>query len=277
MLDRMKYINSKGQVVQFGQPPFFINYSDFRDYTWTYTADSNNKKIQNISSGITAKKLPVIIKTDGDCTAYKNELYNIIEYDVFYNAAGKVFIGDYYMEGFFYASKKTQYLESRNMIALELEFVSEDGKWKRIDSQKFLYSDDVKSESGDTWLTYPYTYDYDYKAGSDVLLLDNTSAFECDFIMRIYGQCLNPTITIGSVDYSINTTVYTNEILEINSKEKTIIRYLPDGTAIDEFNNRNRNSNVFNKIPAGINTLRHNVTNGIDIDLIDERSEPLWT
>lgn len=276
MLDKMKYINSRGQVIQFGSQPFFINYSDFRDYAWAYTADSNNRKIQSIKNGITSKKLPVIIKADGDCTSYKNELYNIIQYDVFYNAAGKLFIGDYYIEGFFYASKKSAFLEAKNMITMELEFVSEDGLWKRIDSQKFLYSDSGGGDSTDIWLTYPYTYDYDYMSGSDVLLLNNTSAFECDFIMRIYGQCINPTITIGSVDYSISTTVYTNEILEINSKEKTIIRYLPDGTAIDEFNNRNRNSNVFNKIPAGQNALRHNVTNGIDIDLIDERSEPLW-
>lgn len=276
MLDKMKYINSKGQVIQFGEPPYFINYSDFRDYKWAYATDSNQAKIQSFSKGITSKKLPVGIKANGDCTAYKNELYNIIQYDVFYNSAGKLFVGDYYMEGFFYASTKSDYLENKSMILIQLEFISEDGTWKRIDSQKFSYSSESSGEASGKWLTYPYTYPYDYKAGSDVLLLNNTSAFECEFVMRIYGQVVNPLITIGSVDYSINTTIYSNEFIEIDSRNKTVVRYKPDGTAIDEFNNRSRNSNIFNKIPAGQNTLRHNVTNGIDIELIDERGEPLW-
>ena len=277
MLDRMKYINSKGQVLQFGEPPYYINASDFRDYKWTYSADSQNAKIQSFSKGITTKKLPVVIKADGDCTQYKNELYNIIQYDVFYNSAGKLFIGNYYMEGFFYASTKSDFLKDESLATITLEFVSEDGTWKRIDTQEFRYSQDSGGGStGEKWLTYPYTYPYDYMAGSDVIALNNTSAFECEFVMRIYGQVTNPVITIGSVDYAVNTTIYSNEFLEIDSRNKTVIRYKPDGTAIDEFNNRSRDSNIFNKIPPGNNTLRHNVTNGIDIELIDERGEPLW-
>lgn len=277
MLDKMKYINSRGQTITFGEPPYFANYSDFRDYKWSYSTDTYGKRLDSFSRGVTVKKLPVVIKSSGDCTEAKNNLYNIIEYDVLYNSKGKLFIGDYYMEGFFFASDKSKFLESSSMTNLQLEFVSEDGAWKRKESRKFLYAEDENGGGSDEkWLTYPYDYLYDYKAGSDVLLLNNTSAFECDFIMRIYGQCTDPVVTIGNNDYSVSCTVYTNEFLEINSKEKTVIRYKPDGTAIDEFNNRSREGNAFMKIPAGQNVLRHNVSHGIDIELIDERSEPLW-
>lgn len=276
MLDKMKYINSRGQVLQFGEAPFFINYSDFRDYKWNYETDSNSRKIQSFERGITVKKLPVVIIAASDCTAYKNELFRIIEYDTLYQSKGKLFIGDYYIEGFFFASTKSDFLETDRKIYLALEFVSEDGTWKRIVNNKYNYADTGNADSNEPFLTYPYTYPYDYKAGSGVLMLNNTSDFECDFIMRIYGQVTNPVVTIGVNDYTVQTTVYTNEFLVINSKEQTVIRYQPDGTAIDEFNNRSRTANIFNKIPAGINTMRHNVSNGIDIDLIDERSEPLW-
>ena len=116
MLDKMTYINSKGQVIRFGEPPYYINYNDLRDYKLTYTADSSNTKIQSIKGGITPKKLPVYIKGDGDITKYKNELYDIIQYDVFYQSAGKLFDGEYDIEGFFYASTKGQYLESNKLL-----------------------------------------------------------------------------------------------------------------------------------------------------------------
>lgn len=276
MLDTMKYINSKGQVLQFGEPPYFANYSDLRDYKWTYSVNSEKTKLTSLSRGVTVKKLPVTIKANGYCTEAKNNLYNIIDYDVLYNSKGKLFIGDYFMEGFFFASEKKDFLKSNELTALELQFISEDGAWKKIDSHKFLYGDSDDEQSTDEFLTYPYTYNFDYKSGADMLLLNNTSAFECDFIIRIYGAVTNPSVYIGTNEYAVLTTVATNEFLEINSKEKTVVRYKPDGTAVDEFNNRSKNSNVFNKIPSGQNPLRHNVPNGVDVELIDERSEPLW-
>lgn len=276
MLDKMRYINSKGESIDFGSFPYFANYNDLRDYEISYTTDSNNKKLKGFSERITEKTVPVaIVSPEGHVDEALNRLYKVIDYDRKYESKGKLFIGDYFMEGFFFASTKADYLESKFRATVILKFVSESGTWKSISSFRFVYQDE-ESETTDPYLDYKYDYPYDYKAGRGLITFVNEADFECNFKMYIFGQVTNPVINIAGNTYSVDCTVYNNEFLVIDSEAKSVIRYQPDGTAIDEFNNRDRVNNVFNKIPSGFCTISHNVPNGITLDIIDDRGEPIW-
>ena len=276
MLDKMRYINSKGESIEFGSFPYFANYNDLRNYTRSYQADVNGKKLKGFTDKITEKTVPVmVVSPEGKVSEALNYLYKVIDYDTRYESKGKLFIGDYFMEGFFYASEKTNYLESKMRTTVQLKFVSESGTWKSIKSYRFIYQDE-QEEQTEGFLTYPYDFPYDYKIGAGLMTLNNEADFECNFKMYIFGQVTNPTVTIGGNVYMLETTVYDNEFLLIDSESKTVVRYQPDGTAIDEFNNRDREHNVFNKIPSGASALSHNVPNGITLDIVDDRGEPVW-
>ena len=66
------------------------------------------------------------------------------------------------------------------------------------------------------------------------------------------------------------------EFLIINSKTRKIRRRLVNGTYVNEFNNRERSSNIFEKIATGVNSVIFDEINGFEITLFLERSEPKW-
>ena len=67
------------------------------------------------------------------------------------------------------------------------------------------------------------------------------------------------------------------EYLTIDSTTKKIFLTKNDGTIINQFNNRNRDSYIFEKIPAGSNVVTWNGDFAFDVILLEERSEPKWT
>jgi phage-related protein len=75
----------------------------------------------------------------------------------------------------------------------------------------------------------------------------------------------------------VNCTVGANEYLTIDSSAKKVFLTAQDGTITNMFNNRNRDSYVFEKIPTGQNVVSWNGGFGFDIILLEERSEPKWT
>ena len=65
----------------------------------------------------------------------------------------------------------------------------------------------------------------------------------------LWARTVNPTIIIGGHTYVVNTIVEENEYLEIDSRKRTVIRTLVDGTKVNEFNNRGQR--IFERIPPG--------------------------
>ena len=68
-----------------------------------------------------------------------------------------------------------------------------------------------------------------------------------------------------------------NEDLTIESTAKKIFVTRNDGSVVNHFNDRNKQSYVFEKIPAGMNDVTWDGDFGFDIILMEERSEPKWT
>jgi hypothetical protein len=50
-----------------------------------------------------------------------------------------------------------------------------------------------------------------------------------------------------------------------------------DGTTVNHFNDRNKASYIFEKIPPGNNAITWPGGFGFDVILMEERSEPKWT
>ena len=67
------------------------------------------------------------------------------------------------------------------------------------------------------------------------------------------------------------------EYLTIDSATKKIFLTAVDGTTANKFNNRNRDSYIFEKIQPGGNVVAWDGTFGFDVILLEERSEPKWT
>jgi hypothetical protein len=77
--------------------------------------------------------------------------------------------------------------------------------------------------------------------------------------------------------YQVNCDVGVGEYLTIDSVSKKIFLTANDGSTTNVFNMRNRDSYIFEKVPPGINSVILEGDFGVDIILLEERSEPKWT
>jgi len=133
--------------------------------------------------------------------------------------------------------------------------------------------------------TYEPAYDYafDYIVDYDSYLsLYNDNILGSSFIAVIYGPTDSPYITLTNgvdedVHISINTDVPSGAKLVVDSTNKTVLKYMPDGTVINAFGARNLDAGyLWNRVPYGQSRVIWDGSFKFDMYLVEERSEPKW-
>lgn len=276
MLSDKRYVNHIGEVIELNKPPYFLMENSLRDYD--YEVKDNGIKITQINrlKGIVSKSIKIKVlasNKQGRINAI-NSLYEIIEKDVSTKEKGKLYIGDYYISCFITASTKDDFNINPLRAVLSLTLTTDEPKWVKEQTVAFNGSAYAPGSEGD--LDYPHDYAYDYIAVGGASEICNSSITECNSIIRIYGAATNPTVSIGGNQYQVNCTVATGEILEINSKDRTINLLSVDGEKTNEFDNRNKENNIFAKIPVGESGVTWSHGFDFDVTLIYERGEPEW-
>lgn len=278
------------------------------DVVWSYEAIENQY-------GVTIKKfkkdpinLEFIFKFRGSMkTICKNldEFFREAETDIYNMLPGKVYVGTEYLEGYFIERKTepTQEFYGFQQTAL---FFAPYPFWIREISYKFLAEvtdpitilhweeepePEITMEKGITLPEFPFDFavregkktkgmfDFptDFKRVRGTRMINNESYLPCHFRMTIYGPVTDPEVVIANHIYKVETTVFTDERLEIDSRSNTVIKIGRLGEETDLYNSRYKLQSVFEKIPPGRQVLTWPGGYGIDITLFDERSEPRWS
>ena len=273
MIEQLKYVNHRGDVLEFGNGKLFVNENDLRDFAWDIT--SKNDKISGFSKGIVKKAIPIVLKcsTEEEGIALRNQLFEIFEKDVIAVSHGKFIIGDYYLKCFITECEKSNYLLSKNFMTLKVTVATDQPYW--VKETKTTFGHHEGSSGGN--LDYNNDFPMDYSSNLIGIALNNPDFVPSNFKIRIYGACENPTVTIAGHDYSVNARVAANEYLDIDSIGKTIMLTKSDGTKDNYFNYRNRDSYIFEKIPSGISNVSRSSGFKFEITLLEERGEPKWT
>lgn len=272
MLEKIIYKNHMNEVINFGQSGIFANSNDLRNFSWSYT--SKNNRISEFKRGIVTKTIPVIIQCDSEEEGIKvkNRLFECAEKDVLTMQYGRIIIGDYYLQCYVTASKKSDYMICPGYMKTSLTVATDLPSWIKETTITFGYGQGTAGKNLDFNNDFPYDYTSNLLGKS----LNNTDFIETNFRMVIYGACENPEVIIAGHKYQVNVSIAENEYLTIDSVEKTIVLTHTDGTRENCFNSRNRDSYVFEKIPSGVS----GVSSGhfkFDVTLLEERSEPRWT
>lgn len=276
MLERLQYRNHLGEGITFGQDGFFVNENDLRDFAWNYT--SKNNRISSFQKGVAKKALTVIIActSEADGLAKRNALFEVCEKDVLANQHGKICIGDYYMKCFVTGSKKSDYLYNNQSMKVKLTVITDFPVWVKESTTTFRKVGEEAEVEGQ-FLDYPMDFPFDYTFELSMRNLINEDFVATNFRLIIYGSCSNPRIHIGGHEYLVNTDIESGEYLIVDSSAKTIELVKSNGNKVNCFNRRNRDSYVFEKIPAGANSVTWEGDFGFDVTLLEERSEPKWT
>ena len=280
MLENFIFENHLGQRFEGLANGVYLNSNDLRDYKWSY--DTINSRISRFYQKTTNRKLPltVMCKNEEEAVKVKNRLMEIAEVDIEAMLPGKIIVGDYYTNGYITASVKSNYMIKKRFCKITLTLTSEDPCWYRKETYS-LYSDGKFVTPGggsDTGKKdYPWEYKWDYVGASSVNRIVCESVRNNAFTMKIYGEITNPAVTIGGHLYSVNGTVKAGETLLIDSLTKTITLTKATGEKENWFDTRNRNSYIFEPIPPGQHIVVKNGTFGVDLTVIEKRSEPKWT
>lgn len=254
----------------------YLNYNELRDYSWSY--DTINSRISRFYRPAASRKIPLVVCCDSaeDAVTVMNRLHELAEADIEAKIPGKVYVGDYYTNGYITASKKGKYLFDKRLCYIELTLTSDDPAWYREQPHAFASGEGSSIGIG-SGTDYPYDFPYDY-----ALAMNGRNVF-CDsvgnnaFRLLIYGEATNPSVVIGGHAYTINGTIGAGESLLIDSLAKTITLTTALGNKINWFDKRGREDYIFEPIPSGQNTVSWNGTFGFDLTVIEKRSEPKWT
>lgn len=274
MREKFKHINSKDETLDFLSLGITINYNDMRDYEWMYNA--TNDKITSFSKGIVKKTIPFIFYcSETEATNIKNRFYEHFEKDVLNLQQGYFLINDYRLYGYVTKSVKSNYLSSKRLLYLTIEFTCENANWVKENKHPFYSSKTNDDDQGST-KTYPYKYSYTYgkSKGKETFYVDSLKS--CEFKMIVYGSATNPQITINEHLYNVNVSLNEREYLVVDSRNKEIYKVANDGTKTNVFEFRNLENYIFEPMKSGANTVVWSDGFLFDLYVFEERSEPRW-
>ena len=275
MRENFIYENHLGQRFDGLANGVYLNQSDLRNYAWNYRTINN--RISGFYRGIRERNIPLVVHgmSADEATAAKNRLLEVAEADIYAVIPGKVIIGDYYTMGYIIDSAKSDFLKLDKHTKIRLKMLSEDPAWYREKMHSFIPGGG--NVAGGSGMDYPYDYPFDYAVSHAAQEIICDSIGSNAFRIRIYGAISNPAITIAGHTYSVNGTIAAGETLLIDSTTKKITLTKADGSKVNWFDNRNRESYIFQEISAGQHTVIWNEAFGFDLTIIEKRSEPRWT
>ena len=275
MLEQLKYKNHVNEVFEFGKDGIFVDMNDLHDYEWTVTKKGN--RIAALDRSISKRKLPIVIicDTEEKGIAARNRLLEVVEKDVQAMKYGRIIIGDYYFRCFVTKSQKKNYLTTKRWMEATLTLTTDFPYW--VKETTYCFSNAETESEGGQDLDFYFDHPFDYSSGLTSKEMNNTGFVDANFRMVIYGACSNPTVYVSGHAYTVNCDVGANEYLTIDSGSKKVFLTAVDGTTTNVFNLRDRDSYIFEKIHPGINVVTLEGDFGVDITLLEERSEPKWT
>ena len=299
MLEKIKYVNSRGESIVFGEHGIYVNENTLRDWEWEYS--STYGRIRALQRKKIDRTLPVQIwaETEAQGVAIKNRLHDITEVDVVAGSPGRLYVGDWYLPCYVIKSTKGEYLVSKRSLAVTLTLAVDSGSWFCTEIINFSdqgsglaaavvgkalvgYAKVGDDGSGATVAdpqgsSYPYDYPKDYIFSSRTDYVVNDCAADAAWKIIVHGPAANPAVTIGDRVHRLNYTIPAGAYAEIDSRERTIILYTASGATANLFRYRDKVDDVFAPIPTGSHSIVWNGDYVFSIEVYKERSEPRWT
>lgn len=244
--------------------------------TWSYTTISGVNGLARVKRFYknvqTAKmKLSIMAADKEEFNTIMYEMHRIFEKDVRNMTQGKIWWNNFYKEGFVYSTSNDDYEELFESVEHEIEFLSVNPSWIRRTTYQY------RAQANETGtLDYPRDYGYDYDRSDILEVLENKCIGEANFELIFYGAAVDPQITIGGNVYGLETTLKEGEYATVNSITKKIRQYSITGEETNIFDRRDRENNIFQKIPEGTLAVLRSKEMQVDVTLYDERGEPEW-
>jgi hypothetical protein len=162
---------------------------------------------------------------------------------------------------------------------LDLTFVLLDGVWRKPVKSQYVPS----VVTGGAGLDLPTDLPFDLSPMSVAAELVNEGLTAVPLQLRVYGPATNPYVVINGNRYQVDVVVPEGGYLTIDGIERSILLTSADGDVTDCFSKGHRGLGegggeyVFQRVPAGSNSVSWTNSFGFDVTLFLEEGEVPWS
>lgn len=277
-----KYITHEGKTVDFNVKGgnFTLNPLPLRSFI--IEPQVLNNQVSGFLSGNTTSypvEFGVIGKNAKETGDNYDYLLSLFEDDIEAVAPGTLTVNGYSLKC--YVNSITPSVSMRKGKTFTATVTAENPMWyKELFTNIFTYEMNFIPNSPSPGTTNPinYPHDYPYDYGTDVTskYINNPAMRASHFRLIIDGYAENPAVTINGHVYSVFVTVPEGGQLVIDSREETVTLVDSSGKITNMFDKRNRESNIFEKIPSGENEILYKNIKKFYLTVIEERRFPPW-
>lgn len=243
-------------------------------YEATENVNANRKKLERFyRTGISKKiTLQIYADTKAEFDGIMDRLNEITDTDIIEQKPGKLWVGDYYLECYITELDPKDYDDIFYTVDVDATIEAFTPYWINKSTHTF-HSYGITSNYNKR---YPGRYPYRYANGLTSNYIVNPNYTPSNFQMIIYGPVVNPQITVGVNTYLVNIVLEEGEYLLIDSRNKTITKFLKNGEKVNAYHNRQKGKEFFEKIRTGRQMVQWTGKFDFDITVIEERSIPKW-
>lgn len=267
------YKSYAGKTLSLVTEPYRMQTADLFDYAWDPYTESGY--ITAFEKSVVTKEVTLTVTAGSEREYHEaiNNFYEIVELDVLNMTPGRLYFGTQYMNCYIAASEKTEWESGVEQLDIVLQIVTDHPEWIQEVEYKFKAAEAVSTDNK----RYTNKYSYRYANGLTSLYIQNEHFHDANFLMRVYGPCVNPMVVIDGLPYLVYIVLEEKEYLEINSREGTIIKTMAAGQKVNCFHNRAKGEDsVFHKISSGRKPVSWPGKFDFDLILYQERGEPRW-
>lgn len=277
------YENSNGQKIDFTCWPIAIkDLTELFGKEWHLEATekirANKSTLNKWYRTKIEKNFEVEIYADSaeEYDEIMNRIEEVTEHDIINEKSGKLWVGEYYLPCVVSATDPSDYEEYYYTVNNKIQVTALYPFW--LKEHYFSFAKAATDEEEDEFLDYPMGYNYDYRGKlAGVNYINNKHYAGSEFIMRLFGPVVNPTIAINKTTYVFYVTLKDGEFLTVDTRDGTVIRSRIDGRTVNEFEKRKKDVPIYTaQLKRGQNLIVWNGAFGIDFTLFEKRSEPRW-
>lgn len=192
--------------------------------------------------------------------------------DISAMSCGRLYIGDQFLRCMCMTSKKELSRDFVMMGRLTLTVLTEIPAWCRETTYRHLPGGDMDADGH----KYSYGYPYRYGTGMAGITIYNESYLPSPLRIVFYGPAVSPRVEVNGSVIGINTTLLEGEYAVIDQQMRQIYKVSADGGKTNIFDSRVKNGRTYEYIRPGAAHAGVTSDAGVDITVIEQRSEPRW-
>lgn len=280
MMHNIRYVGLAGEI-NFSKEPYMYQDTDLFNYNLEYDINyfpsGRGGKVKRFKQWPQVSTLTLGVINRVDVRELVADLERHFQVDINAKKPAKLYVNGSYTECYIVSSVKTFFNRFKGINFVTFDILRENPVW--ITEEEFVYQKTENDEetTEERALRIPTLVPFWITQEKGLRYLSNNSIGDTFVKITIFGPINNPTLYIGSNTYRVYEELLENERIEIDQRNKTIIKITSKGDRVNVFHLRDKEHSVFKPISERENIITQNDDFSYTIVLYHERNEPKWS